>query len=56
MKATMNNHAEITELLLNYGANPRLENFLGETALSISCVQSNSLICQQLLVARADVN
>lgn len=56
MKACMNGHLEIVEMLLQFGANPRLENDLGETALSLSCFQQHVEICQRLVIANSNVN
>ena len=51
----MKNNFEIVEILLIFGANPRLKNNSGETALSIACIHENYKICEKLLVARASV-
>ena len=56
MKAAMKNNFEIVEILLIFGANPRLKNNSGETALSIACIHENYKICEKLLVARASVH
>lgn len=56
MKATMKNSPEIVDILLTFGANPRLENANGETALSMACIQENPKICEKLLIARASVS
>jgi hypothetical protein len=56
MTAVMKNHQEIVEFLLNYGANPRIENHSGETALSMAVIQENFNICEVLLIARARVD
>ena len=56
MKATMNNHVRIVSTLLEFGANPRLSNLKGETALHMACMNENFAICQQLLVAMCDIN
>ena len=56
MKAAINNHYDIVELMLNFGANPRIENPQGETALSMACIQENYNICKKLIVAKANVN
>lgn len=56
MKAVRKNYYDIVELLLNFGANPRIENSQGETALSMACIQENAEICEKLICARANVN
>ena len=56
MKASSNGHIRIVELLLRYGADPRVTNARGESALTLSCLQENFEICQRLIVAKADVN
>lgn len=56
IKATMNNREDIVEILLSYGANPRVANAKGETALSHACCHENISICKRLIVAKADVN
>ena len=56
MKAAINGHLKIIELLLRFGANPRLENLKGENALTLACMQENFEICEKLIVAGADVN
>ena len=38
MKAAMKNNYDIVELLLTFGADPRIENGQGETALSMACI------------------
>lgn len=56
MKASINGHFKIVELLLRFGANPRIENKNGENALTLACAQENFTICEKLLVANAEVN
>lgn len=56
MKAAMNGHLEIVEQLLTFGANPRISDAKGETALTLACVQENYKVCERLLIAKADVN
>jgi ankyrin repeat protein len=36
MKASINGHLKIVELLLRFGANPRVENARNETALTLA--------------------
>ena len=56
MKAAINGYVEIVELLLTFGANPRVCNRLGETALTMAVLEKKIKVCEKLLVARADVN
>lgn len=56
MKASINGHLRIVELLLRFGADPRVTNARGETALTLACMQENFAICERLIVAKADVN
>ena len=56
MKAVRKNHYDIVEVLLNFGANPRKENAIGETALSMACIQENFDISMKLIVAKANIN
>ena len=56
MKAVIKNSIEIVELLLTYGANPRLENAKGETALSLACMNENYQIVERIITAKGDVN
>ena len=56
MKAAINGHHKIIELLLRFGASPTLENNKGENALTLACMQENFTICELLIVAKGDVN
>lgn len=56
MKASINGHLKIVELLLRFGADPKITNARGETALTLACMQENFAICERLIVAKADVN
>ena len=56
MKASSNGHIRIVELLVRYGADARVTNARGESALTLACLQENFAICQRLIVAKADVN
>lgn len=56
MKAAINGHFRIIELLLRFGASPRSENNRGENALTLACMQENFGICEKLIVAGGDVN
>jgi ankyrin repeat protein len=56
MKASINNHLEIVKMLLNYGANPRIKTERGESSLTLAVMQENQEICEQLILAKADVN
>lgn len=56
MKASINNHVEIVKMLLNYGANPRIKTERGESSLTLAVMQENREICEQLILAKADVN
>lgn len=56
MKAAMNGHLTIIELLLKFGASPRKINSRGENALTLACMQENFNICERLIVAKGDVN
>ena len=50
-KAAMNGHSCIVDILLNFGANPRIKNLKGETGLALACMNENHIICEQLIVA-----
>lgn len=54
MKAAMSGHLEVVELLLTYGANPRITNPKGETALSLAILEEKIGVCERLLVAKSD--
>lgn len=56
MKASINNHDEVVEVLLRFGANPRVQNPKGETALTFACTNENLIICKRLIVAKSNVN
>ena len=56
MKASINGHLKIVELLLRFGASPRIINNRGESALTLACMQENYTICERLLIAKGDVN
>ena len=56
MKASINSHVRIVELLLRFGASPKLTNNRGENALTLACMQENYAICERLLIAKGDVN
>jgi len=56
MKASINGHVKIVELLLKFGASPRQCNSRGECALTLACMQENYAICERLLIAKGDVN
>lgn len=56
MKASINGHLKIIELLLRFGASPRKVNIRGENALTLACMQENYLICERLIIAKGDVN
>ena len=56
MKASFNNNAEIVDILLKYGANPRKQNFKGETALHMSALHENLVISQRLIVSMSQIN
>jgi ankyrin repeat protein len=56
MKAAINGHYKIIELLLRFGASPSIENNKGENALTLACMQENFAICEKLIVAKGDVN
>lgn len=45
-KAAMGGHSDIVGILLKFGANPRLENSKGETALALACMNENHIICE----------
>lgn len=56
MKASINGHLKIVELLLKFGASPRLLNNREENALTLSIMQENFNICERLLIAKGDIN
>lgn len=56
MKASINGHLKIIELLLRFGASPRQCNNRGESALTLACMQENYAICERLLIAKGEVN
>ena len=56
MKASINGHLKIVELLLKFGASPRQTNSRGESALTLAIMQENYAICERLLIAKGDVN
>lgn len=56
MKASINGHLKIVELLLKFGASPRKINLKGENALTLACMQENFDICERLIIAKGDVN
>jgi ankyrin repeat protein len=56
MKASINGHLKIVELLLKFGASPRKTNSRGECALTLACMQENYAICERLLIAKGDVD
>ena len=56
MKASINGHLKIVELLLRFGANPRVENARNETALTLAVIQENLDICERLIISKAEVN
>lgn len=56
MKASINNHLQIVQMLLNYGASPRKTTLRGESALTLACMQENAEICERLIIAKANVN
>ena len=56
MKAATFGYFDIVLKLLKFGANPRLKNNNGESALALSCMQENHKICEKLIMAKADVN
>ena len=41
MKASINGHIEVVNLLLKFGANPRKKNKRMESALALACMQEN---------------
>lgn len=56
MKASINNHSKIVQMLLNFGANPRATTIRGESSLTLACMQENDEICERLIKAKANVN
>ena len=67
MKASINGHLEvrsyrqlisvqIVKLLLRFGANPRIKNNRGESALALACMQEQAGVVERLIYAKADVN
>lgn len=56
MKASINNHLGIVKMLLNYGANPRIKTERGESSLTLAVMQENLEICEELILAKADIN
>lgn len=56
MKASINNHGGIVQILLNFGANPRATTVRGESSLTLACMQENVGICEKLILAKANVN
>ena len=52
----MINWENIAALLLEFGADPRIRNLKGETAIGFACLHQNLRICQMLQAARVDVN
>ena len=56
MKASINGHLKIVELLLMFGSSPRVTNNKGESALTLACMQENYAICERLIIAKGDVN
>lgn len=56
MKAATFGYYEIVLKLLKFGANPRIRNNFGESALALSWMQENHKICERLIMAKADVN
>lgn len=56
MKAAINNFEDIVRILINFGANPRLQNEKGDTALSLACINENFQICERLIISKADIN
>ena len=51
MKAAINNFYQILDILLNFGANPRIHNIRGDSALSLACMNENFKIAERLIVA-----
>ena len=45
-KAAMNGHSSIVDILLKFGANPRIENSKGETALALASMNEDHIICE----------
>lgn len=41
MKASINNHKEIVDILLRFGANPRIISARGESSLTLAVMQEN---------------
>ena len=56
MKASINGHLKIVELLLRFGASPRVTNNRGESALTLAIMQESYNICERLLIAKGEVN
>jgi len=59
--ASLNNHPDVTALLLRAGADANLQTlppttFVGETALHLACQEGHTAVVSVLIAARADVN
>ncbi len=54
MIASLNNNDEIVKTLLEFGANPNVQNSLGDTALIYAVQNRNSLITALLLKNKTD--
>ena len=56
MKSSINNHIEIVNILLRFGASPRITTDRGESSLTLAVMQENLEICEKLIIAQANVN
>lgn len=56
MKASINNHIDIVNTLLRFGANPRIKTDRCESSLTLAVMQGHLEICEKLIIAQANVN